>query len=104
MVIRRLKPRLVKGEPTPRLVVQVRSGTYFLKQALQFTPDDSGTADAPILYEAYPGESPLLSGGEPLVGAKKIATELPLARLVWVHFKRDNGFRVLYRRFAGFRG
>lgn len=66
-----LKTRKASGKPGSRIVVQLRGGTYFLKQPLQFTPEDSGTADAPIVYESYPGETPLLSGGESLTRWKK---------------------------------
>ncbi len=43
--------------------VQVRGGTYFLGEPLVFTEQDSGTADTPIIYAAYPGERPVLTGG-----------------------------------------
>lgn len=45
------------------VVVQLRGGTYFLPATVVFRPEDSGTARAPIVFEAAPGESPILSAG-----------------------------------------
>lgn len=59
--------RQQKAAAPAGLVVQIRSGMYCLEQTFQLTPDDSGTATAPIVYEAYPGETPVLVGGR-LVG------------------------------------
>lgn len=47
-------------------VVQFRGGTYYMGQgsAVSFTSADNGcSATVPIVYEAYPGETPVLSGG-----------------------------------------
>jgi len=38
---------------------QRRAGTYCLPEPLTFTPEDSGTAQAPVVYRAYPGETPV---------------------------------------------
>jgi len=45
------------------VVVQVRGGVYRLREPVVFGPEDSGSHAAPITYEAYPGEEPVLSGG-----------------------------------------
>lgn len=45
------------------VTVWFRGGTYFLPEAVRFTAADSGTADAPVVYAAAPGERPVLSGG-----------------------------------------
>ena len=50
--------------------VLLRGGTYFIEEPFVFTPDDSGMADAPITYAAYPGEKPILSGGLAIKGWK----------------------------------
>ena len=50
------------------ITVQVRSGTHFLGESLIFEPGDSGTADCPIIYAAFPGERPVLSGGRKIEG------------------------------------
>ena len=48
--------------------VLIRWGTYFLSEPLVFEPRDSGTESAPVIYRAYPGETPILSGGERITG------------------------------------
>lgn len=53
------------------VTVYLRAGTYFLPETLVLTPEDSGTAEYPVTYSAFPGESPLISGGSPIEGWKK---------------------------------
>lgn len=60
-VLRRLKPR----EP---VVVKVADGVYSLNDALVFQPQDSGTANAPIVYEAADGAHPVFTGGRKIRG------------------------------------
>jgi hypothetical protein len=55
--LRKGKPR--KGD----LAVMLRGGRYELAEPLTFTPEDTA-ADGLTLYEAYPGETPVLSGGK----------------------------------------
>lgn len=43
-------------------------GTYRMTEPVVFTPDDSGTPEAPIEYAAAPGENPVFSGGRALTG------------------------------------
>jgi hypothetical protein len=64
-LVRRLKER--GGRTTP-IVVGIRGGSYFLAAPIRFGPEDSGTAQAPIVYEGYGQERPVLSGGEKLDG------------------------------------
>lgn len=46
--------------------VVVAEGTYSLPDTLRFEAADSGSATAPISYEAAPGARPVLSGGQVL--------------------------------------
>src|SRR5205085_8173874 len=46
-----------------QVTVQFRGGTYFLPSTQMFSAADSGSSSTPILYENYPGESPVFSGG-----------------------------------------
>jgi parallel beta-helix repeat protein len=48
--------------------VYIRGGTYNLSSPITFTPDDSGTDQCPISYQAYPGEKPVLCGGLRITG------------------------------------
>ncbi len=43
--------------------VFLRGGTYYLPATLVFTERDSGTKDAPVVYQAYHNEQPVISGG-----------------------------------------
>ncbi|HUB08219.1 MAG TPA: hypothetical protein VMB50_14525 [Myxococcales bacterium] len=55
------------GRTTP-IVVLIRGGTYPLASPLQFTSSSSGTASVGIVYAAYPGETPVFSGGVAVTG------------------------------------
>ena len=48
--------------------VVVGEGEYPIAEPIVFTPEDSGTAEAPITYEAAPGESPIIHGGRAVTG------------------------------------
>ena len=51
--------------------VLIRGGTYRLAGPIVFTPPDSGADGAPVAYAAYPGETPVLSGGRAIAGWHK---------------------------------
>ncbi|MBX7259343.1 MAG: right-handed parallel beta-helix repeat-containing protein [Candidatus Hydrogenedentes bacterium] len=53
------------------VTVLVREGEYRITEPIVFTPEDSGTRATPIVYAAYPGEKPVLSGGSPIAGWKQ---------------------------------
>jgi Right handed beta helix region len=56
--------RDAKKMHTGPVLVSIHGGTYFLNTPLKFTPEDSGSSPAqPIIYAAYPGEQPVVSGG-----------------------------------------
>ncbi|MDR0838753.1 MAG: right-handed parallel beta-helix repeat-containing protein, partial [Oscillospiraceae bacterium] len=65
--IRALK--LKSGLPDGGIAVYIRGGTYDVAGTTYFTAEDSGTAAAPIVYAAYPGETPLFTGGKYLAGS-----------------------------------
>jgi len=50
--------------------VLLRGGTYFQEEPLVLGPEDSGTARAPVLYAAAPGERPVVSAGIRVSGWK----------------------------------
>jgi len=64
--IRRLR-KAGAGASTP-VTVQIREATYRLAAPFVLEPQDSGTSEAPVTYEAFPGERPVLSGGRRLTG------------------------------------
>lgn len=63
--IRRLKK--AKAPVTP-VTVNLRTGTYFLERTFRLLAEDSGTAQAPIVYRAYSQERPKLIGGKVITG------------------------------------
>ncbi|HID23277.1 MAG TPA: hypothetical protein EYP14_12860, partial [Planctomycetaceae bacterium] len=63
--IRRLKKRSGLNQP---IHVLFAGGTYFITQPVVFTPEDSGTAEAPIVYQAAEGAEPVFHGGRVIRG------------------------------------
>jgi hypothetical protein len=53
------------------ITVWLRGGAYETAGTLTFTPQDSGTPEHPVLYTAFPGEQPVISGGRRISGWKK---------------------------------
>lgn len=60
-----------EGPAKEMLTVWVRGGTYALRDTLPFGPDDSAAPKQRIVYAAYPGEQPILSGGREITGWKR---------------------------------
>src|SRR5580765_4574004 len=50
-----LAARELKKQRSGELSVYFRAGTYYLPETVVFTPEDSGAAEAPIVYISYPG-------------------------------------------------
>jgi hypothetical protein len=48
--------------------VVLRGGTYPITAPVAFGPADSGSAGAPVIYQAMPGETPVISGGRKITG------------------------------------
>ncbi|MBE2215828.1 MAG: right-handed parallel beta-helix repeat-containing protein [Opitutaceae bacterium] len=71
--MRRLKdPAITEG-----VRVIVRGGLYRFDEALLVRPEDSGTAKAPTVVEAAPGEEPRFSGGVAVDGWRRLAESVP---------------------------
>ena len=74
----------IRGSASQPITVMLREGTYYLALSptspgsLNFTANDSGTSATPITWENYPGETPVVSGGEPVSGS-------PGLGLIWNH-------------------
>lgn len=62
-------------------VVEMRGGMYLQQETLLFSPEDSGTADAPVIWRSAPGESAVISGGRLITGMKETAIA---GRRAWV--------------------
>lgn len=65
-----------KGPLTEPIRIILAGGTYRIQTPLVLEPEDSGTADAPIIYEAAAGARPVISGGRPIRGWQKTAEGL----------------------------
>ena len=65
--VRRLKA--ANGVARPVHVI-IADGVYSLTEPVIFGPEDGGTADCPVTYEAAPGAHPIFSGGRRLAGFK----------------------------------
>lgn len=50
------------------LVVMLRGGSYAIATPLVFTPADGGQNGHQVIYQAYPGERPVLTGGTVISG------------------------------------
>ncbi|MEI7911284.1 MAG: PDZ domain-containing protein [Verrucomicrobiota bacterium] len=57
------------------VTIMIRSGTYHLPDTWVFTAADSGSQAAPVVYQAYGGEQPVISGA------------LQLPKLKWQPYK-----------------
>jgi hypothetical protein len=66
--VRRLKA--TQGLRAP-VHVLFAGGTYRITELVLFTPEDSGTSDAPIIYEAMPNARPVFDGGKRITGFRK---------------------------------
>jgi hypothetical protein len=77
-----LAARRVKAEHGGRLpdggvTVWLRGGRYELENSFVLGPEDSGEKGRPMVYRAYPQESPLLSGGRIIRGWKRVGADAP---------------------------
>ncbi len=78
-----------KSQPG-QTVVYFRDGFYVLEQTVEFGPQDSGSATHPVVYMAYPGEKPVISGGRRLEGWQKGG------QAIWQAPMGNDDFRQLY--------
>ncbi len=60
------------GLPKGGIEVIIRQGNYYLAQAFELNREDSGTAEAPIVYRGYPGEQARLIGGKAITSFRPI--------------------------------
>lgn len=60
--------RTINTDMTDDIVVNLRGGWHILTATLTFTPADSGTNGHAVIYQAYSGEYPVISGGRFITG------------------------------------
>ncbi|MGC8830007.1 MAG: right-handed parallel beta-helix repeat-containing protein [Verrucomicrobiia bacterium] len=68
--IRELKQQNNGILPQP-VTVYLRGGVYFLNKTFELDWQDSGGEKSPIVYAAYPGETPIISGGFQIKGWRR---------------------------------
>jgi hypothetical protein len=59
---------MTSGGLSAPVEVVIRGGTYRIEEPIVFGVEDSGGAQTPITYRAYPGEEPVVSGGRVIEG------------------------------------
>ncbi|HSV74906.1 MAG TPA: LamG-like jellyroll fold domain-containing protein [Chthonomonadales bacterium] len=85
-----------RAAPRGAVTVWLRGGVYTLERPLVLGREDSGVQGAPVTWAAWPGESPLVSGGVRVTGWRREAGGLlsapaPLGlffRQLWVNDRR----------------
>ncbi|MBT4820568.1 MAG: hypothetical protein HON70_32970, partial [Lentisphaerae bacterium] len=90
--IRKLK---AEGTLTEPVNVLIGEGNYELPHTLTLGAEDSGTADAPIVYRAYRKEKPTVVGGKTVTGWQPHKGEIVMADVEAQGFK-DITFRQLF--------
>ncbi len=87
------------------ILVLIHGGTYSQRETLAFGPEDSGTTEYSITYDAYPGERVELSGGRAISGWKRgvgdiWTAEVPEAKAGQWRFRQlfVNGRRAIRAR------
>jgi len=68
--IRRIKK--AGGLPQGGVTVEIAGGVYELAKPLELTAEDSGTAEAPVVYRARQGETVRVLGGNVVTGFKPV--------------------------------
>ena len=73
------------------IVVYLRDGVYEIERTIEFNEQDSGTNGYRVIYQAYPGENPIISGGTRVTGWEHHEGNIYKAQL-----DRDTKLRALY--------
>ena len=63
-----IRARKAAGELPEGAVVELREGTYYLDEPVEFGQQDSGTADAPIVYRRHGKEKVVIKGSRLVTG------------------------------------
>jgi len=62
------KVRSMTTAMTDNIVVNLLGGTYVMDSTFQLGPEDSGQNGYSVVWQAAPGEKPVLSGGKEITG------------------------------------
>ena len=86
----RREVRTIIKHMTTDVVVYLRGGEYQLPGSLLFDQDDSGVNGFNVIYRAYPGEKPVISGGQ------RITAWVPVGEGIYKAQVGSLRFRQLY--------
>lgn len=84
------KVRTLTGTMSEDITIYLRGGTYFLDEPMVLWDADSGKNGHRVIYKAYTGESPVLSGGVVITGWSSVGGGVYKASYT------GPGFRQLY--------
>ncbi len=79
--ITKLRMRKKSQSQEAQMKVIVGDGEYYLTEPLIFTPDDSGTPESPIVFEAAENTHPVICGGKIIPNFEKVSETLWQAKI-----------------------
>ncbi|WP_328431851.1 RICIN domain-containing protein [Streptomyces sp. NBC_00453] len=93
--------RAVNANMSDDIVVNLRGGTYPLTAPVTFGTGDSGTNGHTVVYQAYNGETPVITGGKAVTGWTAAANGEYKASVGSLNFRQMyvNGVRATRARF-----
>ncbi|WP_406442831.1 RICIN domain-containing protein [Streptomyces sp. NBC_00631] len=93
--------RAVNANMSDDIVVNLRGGTYSLTAPIAFGTSDSGTNGHTVVYQAYNGETPVITGGNAITGWTASANGEYKASVGSLNFRQlyVNGVRATRARF-----
>ncbi|MEJ2702795.1 MAG: right-handed parallel beta-helix repeat-containing protein [Sedimentisphaerales bacterium] len=74
--VRKLKEDHGGSLPKGGVRIEVAGGNYAIQRTFNLTSEDSGTAEAPIIYQAQSGQSPVFRGGKRITKWRPISNAL----------------------------
>ncbi|MFE3415685.1 RICIN domain-containing protein [Streptomyces mirabilis] len=93
--------RAIHANMSDDIVVNLRGGTYPLTTPITFGASDSGTNGHTVVYQAYNGETPVISGGKAVTGWTAASNGEYKASVGSLNFRQlyVNGVRATRARF-----
>ncbi|GAA0698529.1 hypothetical protein GCM10010193_61800 [Kitasatospora atroaurantiaca] len=93
--------RAINANMADDIVVNLRGGTYTLTGPIAFGTTDSGTNGHTVVYQAYNGETPVISGGKSITGWTAAANGEYKASIGTTNFRQlyVNGVRATRARY-----
>ena len=79
--VRELKKSHGGSLPKGGARIIIRGGVFRVTEPFELTAEDSGTAEAPLVFEAKSGQTPIFTGGLPIKGWKPVTDTAVLEKL-----------------------